>query len=149
WLNAEKDRAERVMVQPDLTLPGHPEIFVLGDTALALDVLGKPLPGTAAVAKQQGLYAARVILARLAGNTLPPFRYRHLGSMATIGRKVAVADFGRLRLSGRIAWLLWGIVHVFFLIGFRNRVAVLLNWLWAYVTFQRGSRLITGPTEVI
>ncbi len=92
-------------------------------------------------------HAARMIRARLAGCTAPrPFRYRHLGSLATIGRKVAVADFGFVRLCGRLAWLLWGLVHIYFLIGFRNRAAVLLDWLWAYVTFQRGSRLITGPT---
>ena len=145
WLGAEADRAGRVKVGPDLTLPGHPEIFVLGDTALVLDAAGKPLPGIAPVAKQQGLYVARVIRARLARRALPPFRYRHLGNLATIGRKVAVADFGFVRLHGRLAWLLWGLVHVYFLIGFRNRAAVLLDWLWAYVTFQRGSRLITGP----
>jgi len=149
WLNAEKDRADRVIVGSDLTLPGHPEIFVLGDTALVRDAAGKPLPGIAPVAKQQGFYAARLIRARLAGKALPAFRYRHLGSMATIGRKVAVADFGRVTMSGRIAWLLWGVVHVCFLIGFRNRLAVLLDWLWAYVTFQRGSRLITGSTETM
>jgi NADH dehydrogenase len=100
---------------------------VLGDTALVRDAAGKPLPGTAPVAKQQGLYAARLIEARLQDRTLPPFHYRHLGSMATIGRTVAVADFGWLTMSGRIAWLLWGIVHVFYLIGFRNRIVVLLN----------------------
>jgi NADH dehydrogenase len=149
WLNAGKDRADRVIVEPDMTLPGHPEIFVLGDTAIAVDAAGKPLPGIAPVAKQQGHYVARLIRARLRGESLPAFRYRHLGSMATIGRKVAVADFGYLTMSGRIAWLLWGLVHVCFLIGFRNRLAVLLDWLWAYVTFQRGSRLITGPTETM
>jgi NADH dehydrogenase len=149
WLNAKKDRADRVIVGSDLTLPGHPEIFVLGDTALAVDAAGKPLPGIAPVAKQQGFYAARLIRARTQGKSLPAFRYVHLGNMATIGRKVAVADFGRVAMSGRIAWLLWGVVHVCFLIGFRNRLAVLLDWLWAYVTFQRGSRLITGPTETM
>ena len=107
------------------------------------DVAGAP------VAKQQGAYIARVVRARLEGRTVPAFRYRHLGSMATIGRKVAVADFGRVRMSGRIAWLLWGIVHVYFLIGYRNRLAVLLDWLWAYVTFQRGQRLITGPSQTM
>ncbi len=147
WLNAERDRADRVIVDADLTLPNHPEIFVLGDTALVRDGAGRPLPGIAPVAKQQGLYAARVIRGRLLGKSMPAFRYRHLGSMATIGRKVAVADFGRLTMTGRAAWLLWGLVHICFLIGFRNRIAVLLDWLWAYVTFQRGSRLITGSTE--
>jgi NADH dehydrogenase len=146
WLGAEADRAGRVKVEPDLRLPGHPEILVLGDTASVADSTGKPLPGIAPVAKQQGKYAVQVILSHLKGGPAPPiFRYRHLGNLATVGRKVAVADFGFLRMHGRLAWLLWGLVHVFFLIGFRNRLAVLLDWLWAYVTFQRGSRLITGP----
>jgi NADH dehydrogenase len=146
WLDAERDRAGRVMVEPDLTLPGHPEIFVIGDTAHALDGEGKPLPGVAPVAKQQGKYVAKLIQTRLADRPSPgPFRYRNLGNMATIGRRAAVADFGWLRVNGRFAWLLWGLVHIYFLIGFRNRVAVLLDWLWAYLTFQRGARLITGP----
>lgn len=146
WLDAEADRAGRVKVAPDLSLPGSPDLFVIGDTAHTAGPDGRPLPGIAPVAKQQGAYVARTIAARLRGRAdMPPFRYRHLGSLATIGRKAAVADFGRLRLSGRVAWLLWGGVHILFLIGFRNRVAVLLDWLWAYVTFQRGARLITGP----
>ncbi len=146
WLDAEADRAGRVKVEPDLTLSGHPEVFVLGDTATMAGADGRPLPGIAPVAKQQGRYAAEVIVVRLEGGPAPPvFRYRHLGNLATVGRKVAVADFGFARLHGRAAWLLWGLVHVYFLIGFRNRLAVLLDWLWAYVTFQRGSRLITGP----
>ncbi len=145
WLGADKDRAGRVIIGRDLTLPGHPEIFVIGDTAAASGRDGKPLPGVAPVAKQQGAHVARVIAARIAARAEPPpFRYRNYGNLATIGRKVAVADFGRIRLSGRVAWLLWGGVHVLFLIGFRNRVAVLLDWLWAYVTFQRGARLITS-----
>jgi NADH dehydrogenase len=148
WLEAEKDRTGRVKVEPDLTLPGHPEIFVIGDTAAATDAAGKPLPGIAPAAKQAGEYVARVIRARAAGRAAPPpFRYRHLGNLATIGRHAAVADFGWLRLSGRLAWLLWGAVHIFFLIGFRNRIVVLLDWLWSYLTFQRGARLITGPTS--
>jgi NADH dehydrogenase FAD-containing subunit len=146
WLDAEADRAGRVKVGADLTLPGHPEIFVLGDTAAAADAAGKPLPGVATVAKQQGAYVARVIGARVAGAAgPPPFRYHHPGNLATIGRKAAVADFGAIRLHGRLAWLLWGLVHIWFLIGFRNRIAVLLDWLWAYLTFERGARLITGP----
>jgi NADH dehydrogenase len=145
WLDAEKDPAGRVLVGPDLTLGRHPEIFVIGDTALAKAVDGKPLPGIAPVAKQQGAYVARVIAARVRGASAPmPFRYRHLGTMATIGRRSAVVDFGKLRLSGFIAWLLWGFVHVYFLVGFRNRIAVMMGWLWAYVTFGRGARLITG-----
>jgi NADH:quinone reductase (non-electrogenic) len=131
-------------------VPGHPEVFVVGDTALAPPQRGKPLPGVAPVAKQEGAYVARVIRARLAGKSPPrPFRYRDFGNLATIGRKFAIADFGWLRLSGRLAWFLWGAVHIFFLIGFRNRLAVLLHWLWAYWTFQRGARLITGPTDTI
>jgi NADH dehydrogenase len=148
WLQAERDQAGRVMVGPDLTLPGHPEICVIGDTAHAAGPDGKPLPGVAPVAKQQGKYAAKVIQARIAGRPAPgPFRYRNLGNLATIGRRAAVADFGWLKVSGRFAWLLWGLVHIYFLIGFRNRVAVLLDWIWAYLTFQRGARLITGPSS--
>jgi NADH dehydrogenase FAD-containing subunit len=145
WLDAEKDPAGRVVVGSDLTLPRHPDIFVIGDTALAKGADGEPLPGIAPVAKQQGAYTARVIAARVQGKPAPkPFRYRHLGTMATIGRKSAVADFGKFRFSGFIAWLLWGLVHVYFLVGFRNRIAVTMGWLWAYLTFGRGARLITG-----
>jgi NADH dehydrogenase len=145
WLDAEKDDAGRVVVGCDLTLPGHPEIFVIGDTALSTAADGRPLPGIAPVAKQQGAYVARVIAMRVRGRPAPgPFRYRHLGTMATIGRRSAVADFGRFRLSGFVAWLLWGLVHVYFLVGFRNRIAVTMGWLWAYVNFGRGARLITG-----
>ena len=146
WLEAERDKAGRVVVGPDFTLPDHPEIFVIGDTAHALGADGKPLPGIAPVAKQQGGYVAKLIRARLEDRPAPrPFRYRNFGNLATIGRRAAVADFGWLRVSGRLAWLLWGLVHIYFLIGFRNRLAVLLDWLWAYITFQRGARLITGP----
>ena len=146
WLSADHDGAGRVMVGADLTLPGYPEIFCIGDTALAKDASGKPLPGLAPVAKQQGAYVARVLRARLAGKPEPgPFRYRDFGTLATIGRGAAVADFGWLRLSGTLAWLLWGAVHISFLIGFRNRLVVLIDWLWAYLTFQSGARLITGP----
>lgn len=149
WLGAERDRAGRVKVAPDLTLPGHPEVFVIGDTALVTDAAGRPVPGIAPAAKQQGRHVAATIRARLAGGTAARrFRYRHLGSLATIGRKAAVADFGWIRLQGRLAWLLWGLVHVFFLIGFRNRIVVMLNWLWAYVTFDPGARLITGAEAV-
>jgi NADH dehydrogenase len=147
WLGTPKDRAGRVPVGPDLALPDDPGIFVIGDTAAANGPDGRPLPGVAPVAKQQGSYVARVIAARLAGRTVPPFRYRHLGNLATIGRRAAVADFGRVRLSGSLAWLLWGVVHVLFLLGFRNRLSVLIHWLWAYVTFQSGSRLITGTVD--
>jgi len=119
---------------------------VIGDTAHALGKDGKPLPGLAPVAKQQGAYVAKVLRARLAGKKPPsPFRYQDWGTLATIGRRAAVADFGWLRLHGTIAWLLWGLIHVSFLIGFRNRFVVMLDWIWSYVTFQSGARLITGP----
>jgi NADH dehydrogenase len=144
WLGVTPDRAGRVVVGPDLLLPGTDNIYVLGDTAAAPGPDGKMLPGVAPVAKQQGAYVGRLIAERLAGRTVAPFRYRDYGNLATIGRKSAVVDFGWIRLSGRVAWLLWGMVHILFLIGFRNRIAVLLDWLWAYVTFQRGARLITG-----
>ncbi len=147
WLGAESDRAGRVKVGPDLSLPGHPEIFVIGDTALVADPAGSPVPGIAPAAKQAGQYVAGVIGARLCGRPTRPFRYRHLGNLATIGRTAAVADFGRIRLSGWAAWLLWGLVHIWFLIGFRNRLVVALDWLWAYLTFERGARLITGQSD--
>ena len=145
WLAASADRAGRVEVGSDLSLPGHPEVFVIGDAAHALDGAGKALPGIAPVAKQQGAYVARIIRARIDRRPLPdPFHYRNRGNLATIGRKAAVADFGFLRLSGWLAWLLWSVAHVYFLIGFRSRIVVALSWLWAYVTFERGARLITG-----
>jgi len=146
WLGVERDRVGRVVVDADLTVPGHSEIFVIGDTARGPGRDGKPLPGLAPVAKQQGEYVARVVQARLAGRPPPgPFRYRDWGTMATVGRGAAVADFGWLRVDGFLAWLLWGLIHVAFLIGFRNRLVVLFDWLWSYVTFQSGARLITGP----
>ena len=144
WLGIEPGRGGRVPVATDLTVPGYPEIFVIGDTAETAGPAG-PLPGVAPVAKQQGAYVARVIAARLAGKRPPAgFRYRDFGNLATIGRREAVVDFGWLRLTGRIAWLAWGIAHMYFLIGFRNRMAVATDWLWSYLTYQRGARLITG-----
>ncbi|MEJ0079097.1 MAG: NAD(P)/FAD-dependent oxidoreductase [Alphaproteobacteria bacterium] len=144
WLAAETDRAGRVKVAPDLSVPGHPDVFVIGDTAALNDASGNPLPGVAPVAKQQGQYLARLLLARQAGKTMPPFRYRDYGILATIGRKRAVIQMGRFKLTGFLAWVLWSVAHIYFLIGFRNRFVVALNWLWNYVTFQRGTRLITG-----
>ena len=144
WLGVETDRAGRVQVAPDLSVPGHPDIFVIGDTALALGPDGEPLPGVAPVAKQQGQYVAGLLVARRNGKSVPPFRYRDFGSLATIGRKRAIIQIGRFKLSGFLAWVLWGVAHIYFLIGFRNRLAVVMNWLWNYVTFQRGTRLITG-----
>jgi NADH dehydrogenase len=148
WLGVEQDRVGRVMVGPDLAVPGHPEIFVIGDTAHVSDASGQLLPGVAPVAKQQGAYVARVLRRRLAGQPPPgPFRYRNYGTMATIGRRAAVADFGWLKISGTLAWLLWGAVHISFLIGFRNRLIVMLEWIWSYMTFPSGARLITGSDE--
>ncbi len=144
WLGVAGDRAGRVMVQPDLSVPGHPDVFVIGDTAAAFGPDGKPLPGVAPVAKQQGWYVARLLRARTQGRALPAFRYRDLGSMATIGRKRAVAQLRTVKVSGFPAWLLWSLAHIYFLIGFRNRLAVAVNWGWSYITFQRGTRLITG-----
>jgi NADH dehydrogenase len=144
WLRADTDRAGRVKVLPDLSLPGHPEVFVLGDTASVAGIQGQPLPGIAPVAKQQGAYVAGLLAARIRGEDKPPFRYRDLGAMATIGRKRAVVQMGGFRASGYVAWLLWSIAHIYFLIGFRNRLSVVLNWGWNYLTFQRGTRLITG-----
>jgi NADH dehydrogenase len=145
WLGVEADRAGRVHVQPDLSVTGDADTFVIGDTATVPWKDGQSVPGIAPAAKQEGAYVADVLLRRLGGKPAPPaFRYRHQGSLATIGRKAAVIDFGWLRLSGLIAWLLWSVVHVFFLIGFRNRVMVALNWIWAYFTRERGAGLITG-----
>jgi NADH:quinone reductase (non-electrogenic) len=145
WLGAEKDRAGRVVVAKDLTAPGHPDIFVVGDTALVLDAKGQPVPGIAPAAKQMGAYAGRVIAARIAGaKATPPFRYVHAGSLATIGRSAAIADFGWLKVKGWLAWWLWGIAHIYFLIDFRSRFIVAMQWLWSYLTYRRGARLITG-----
>lgn len=148
WLKAEADSAGRLKVGPDLTVPGLPEVFAVGDTALSEAWDGKPVPGLAPAAKQQGVYVARIIKARLEGRTgLPPFRYRHLGNLATIGRQAAVVDFGGFRLSGALAWWLWGVAHVFFLVDLRKRLSVAIEWFWAYLTYKRGTRLITGGKE--
>ena len=145
WLGAEHDRAGRVIVAGDLSVPGSPDVYAIGDTALTKAWNGAPVPGLAPAAKQAGNYVARVIGARLAG-TPPPaaFRYRHLGSLATIGRKAAVISYGPLALSGTLAWWLWGLAHIYFQVGTRNRISVALEWMWAYLTFRRGTRLITG-----
>jgi NADH:ubiquinone reductase (H+-translocating) len=144
WLGAETDRAGRVKVNADLSVPGHPNIFVIGDTALAQRPDGRPLPGVAPVAKQQGHYVGKLLAARMRGATMPPFCYRDFGSLATIGRKSAVVEMAGLRLTGFVAWLIWCVAHIYFLIGFRNRAIVAMNWAWNYLTFQRGTRLITG-----
>ncbi|MDG4875082.1 NAD(P)/FAD-dependent oxidoreductase [Mesorhizobium sp. WSM4935] len=144
WLGAAADRAGRVLVEPDLTVPGNPDIFVIGDTAHVLRPDGKPVPGVAPSAKQEGKHVAATIKARLAGDTATrPFQYRHAGDLATIGKRAAAIDFGWIKLTGWLAWWLWGIAHIYFLIDFRNRLAVSLSWLWIYLTGQRSARLIT------
>jgi NADH dehydrogenase len=144
---AELDRAGRVTVEPDLTLPGHPEVFALGDMVRARKADGtvEILPGLAPVAMQQGRYAANVILRRLRGEETPPFRYRDKGNLATIGRARAVADLRRARISGFPAWFIWLAVHITYLIGFQNRFLVLIRWAFSFVTRGRGARLITDP----
>lgn len=141
---AEVDRAGRLMVQSDLTLPGHPEILVVGDLAHFSHQTGQPLPGVAQVAMQQGRYAANLIQARLKGMSLPPFHYQDKGNMATIGRAAAVADLGRLRFTGLIGWLLWLFIHLLYIVQFENRLLVMLQWGWSYITRNRSARLITG-----
>ncbi len=144
WIGAETDRAGRVVVNGDLSVPGHPEIFVLGDTASATGDDGKPLPGVAPVAMQQGRYVGKAIRARVEGREQPqPFKYFNKGNLATIGRSFAIADFGFLRVSGFIAWVLWLGVHILYLIGFRNRLLVMVQWAWAYFTYEHGARIIT------
>ena len=145
WLGVTADRAGRVPVQPDLTAPGHPDIYVIGDTAFARNPDGAPQPGIAPVAKQQGAYVARAVAARIAGREAPAaFVYRDRGLLATIGRRAAVIAYRRLRLSGWIAWWIWGAAHVYFLVSLRNRLIVVTQWLWSYLLFERGARLITG-----
>ena len=149
WLGVEPDRAGRVKVEADLTVPGHPDIFVVGDTATITMPDGKPVPGVGDGAKQGGKHAARVIRARLAGDTAQrPFRYKHAGDLATIGKRAAVIDFGWVQLKGWIAWWVWGLAHIYFLIDIKNRLAVALSWLWIYLSGQRSARLITqGEAE--
>jgi NADH dehydrogenase len=149
WLGVPTDRVGRVVVGPDLSIAGHPEIFVVGDTAAATGSDGRPLPGVAPVAKQQGQYVASLLMARAVGaKATLPFRYRDFGSLATIGRKLAVMQRGSLKIAGFAAWLLWCGAHIYFLIGFRRRLIVALNWLWSYATFSRGTRLITGYPQL-
>ncbi len=144
WLNAPADRAGRVLVEGDLSVQGHPNIFVIGDTAHVAAADGKPVPGVAPAAKQEGVYVAEVIKARLSERAAPqPFHYKNAGNLATIGKRAAIVDFGWIKLKGRLAWWMWGIAHIFFLIGVRNRLAVALSWLWIYMSGQRSARLIT------
>jgi NADH dehydrogenase len=143
WLGARSDRVGRIFVDRDLFVLGQTNIFAIGDTASCADRHGGTLPGVAPVAKQQGRYVADRIL----GRTMKPFRYRDYGNLATIGRRRAVADFGRIRLSGFPAWLVWCVAHIYFLVGFRSRLSVGLHWAWNYFTYARSARLITGPID--
>jgi NADH:ubiquinone reductase (H+-translocating) len=148
WLAAKHDRAGRILVTPELSVPDWPNVFAIGDTVALTAPDARPVPGIAPAAKQMGAYVGRAVDARIRGNTHPPpFRYRHQGNLATIGRKAAVADLGWIRLSGFPAWVLWAVAHIWFLIGWRNRLVVALNWMWNYVTFERGARLIAGASE--
>ncbi len=147
WLKADTDRVGRVKVNPDLTLPGHPEVYVIGDTALVMQD-GKPLPGIAPVAMQEGRYVGSAISVRLTdSSSSKPFIYKDKGNLATVGRSFAIADLGKLRLSGMFAWLVWVVVHIYYLIGFKNRLMVMTELAWAYFTFQRGARIITDVRE--
>jgi NADH:ubiquinone reductase (H+-translocating) len=149
WLNAPADRAGRLQVMPDLTVPDHPDIFAVGDTVTIADAEGKPVPGIAPAAKQQGRHVAASINARLHGTTPTPFRYSHAGSLAQIGKRKAVIDFGTIKLRGTLAWWIWGIAHIYFLIGLRNRLSVAISWLWNHARDQRAARLITqGSSKV-
>jgi putative oxidoreductase len=145
WLKAEADNAGRLKVGPDLSVPGLQNVFCIGDTAASLAWSGQAVPGLAPAAKQGGAYVAKVIKARVESRRAPaPFAYTHLGSLATIGRKAAVADFGWFKVWGAPAWWLWGALHLGFLIGVRNRMSVMFDWFWAYLTYRSGTRLITG-----
>jgi len=147
WLGVPADRAGRIKVNADLSVPDRPDVYAIGDTALAMNG-ENPVPGLAPAAKQGGAHVAKLIAAQIAGRKLArPFRYLHMGSMATIGRKAAIAEFGALQLSGMIAWWLWGAVHVAFLVGARNRLTVMLDWAWSYLTYRRSIRLITGEAK--
>jgi NADH dehydrogenase len=148
WLNATTDSAGRVLVNPDLSVAGEPDVFVIGDAASLVDARGRRVPGIAPAAKQQGRYVARIIGRRVAGKSDPgPFAYRHAGHLATIGRRAAVIEFPWLRLKGWIAWWIWGVAHIYFLIGLPSPLLVSVRWLWEYLTYGRGARLITGPPD--
>ncbi len=148
WLDAAHDRAGRVTVGPDLSVPGRAEIFVIGDTAAVQDKSGRPIPGVAPAAKQMGRYVGKLISRRVAGKSSPAFHYRHMGDLAAIGRRAAIVSFHGIKLKGFLAWIFWGVAHIYFLIGLKNRFVVALTWVWDYVTFHRGARLITHvPTK--
>jgi NADH dehydrogenase len=144
WLDVPSDRAGRTIVEKDLTISGFPDVFVVGDAAAVMQENGNPVPGIAPAAKQQGGYVAKVLKARMAGKSAPAaFRYRHQGSLATIGKSAAICDFGRIKLTGWPAWWMWGIAHIYFLIGTRSRFSVAWSWLWIYLSGQHSARLIT------
>jgi NADH dehydrogenase/putative oxidoreductase len=148
WLKQTPDPAGRLKVMGDLSVPGLPNVFALGDAVLSLAWDGKPVPGLAPAAKQGGAYVADVLRARMDGRPAPaPFSYRHQGNLATIGRKSAIADFGRIKIRGAIAWWLWGAVHILFLVGLRNRLSVTIGWMWSYFTYTVSVRLITGDQD--
>ncbi|MBZ5573407.1 MAG: NAD(P)/FAD-dependent oxidoreductase [Acidobacteriia bacterium] len=147
-LGAPTDRVGRVLINPDLSIPGHPEVFVIGDLASLKDEHGKMVPGVAPAAMQQGVAAARNIENDLEGRPRRNFHYFNKGNLATIGRAAAVAEFGKIHISGFVAWLSWLFIHIFFLIGFRNRIIVLIQWAWSYLTYERGARLITGDQRL-
>ncbi len=147
-LGVATDRAGRVMINPDLSIPGHPEVFVVGDLASLKDEAGKLLPGVAPVAMQQGTWAAKNIMRDIHHESRENFHYHDKGSLATIGRAAAIAQFGKIHISGFIAWLAWLFIHITFLIGFRNRILVLIQWAWSYLTYERSARLITGSTDL-
>src|SRR5208283_2471450 len=147
-LGVPLDRAGRVLVNPDLSIPRHAQVFVIGDLAALPDENGKLLPGVAQVAIQQGAWVSEIIARDLQNQPRRNFHYHDKGSLATIGRAAAVAQFGKFELSGYFAWLAWLFIHILFLIGFRNRIVVMINWAWAYLTYERGARLITGSNEL-
>ena len=150
-LGVERDRTGRVLVKEDLSIPGHPEVFAIGDMALVLDQDGKPVPGVSPAAMQMARKIARIIRDELdpgAGHAArPPFKYWDKGTMATIGRSAAVAKIGKLEFTGFLAWIAWLFVHLIFLIGFRNKLAVLLQWTYSYLAYKRGARIVTGLSE--
>jgi len=144
WLELPADKSGRISVGPDLSVPGRPNVFVIGDAARVEDARGKPVPGIAPAAKQQGRYVASVIAERIRGAEPAPFRYRHAGNLATIGRQAAVIELPFLRLKGWLAWWIWGVAHIYFLVGVPSPLLVSIRWLWEYLTYGRGARLITG-----
>jgi NADH dehydrogenase len=147
WIGAETDAAGRIRVGPDLSVPGMDDIFAIGDVALALDENGKPLPGLAQVAKQEGIYLGRALARRLP-RPFPSFRYHSRGNTAVIGRKAAIFDFGRWQMKGSLAWYFWALIHVYLLVGFENRLLVSVQWLWRYFTYEQGARLIVDESRI-